>query len=86
MVTWFWGDHAEYYVNPSYDPATYSILQIQFITTESATTYETSARLHHKQVMLTRVTSKGYKVSKIKYFPFVCQPLTKQNNKSSQHL
>jgi hypothetical protein len=59
MVTWFWGHRAEYYVNLSYDPATYSILQIQFITTESATTYETGARLHHKeQVMLTRVTSK----------------------------
>jgi len=59
LITWFLGDSAEHYVNPSYDAATYSILQIQFITIESATTYETSATLHHKeQVMLTRVTSK----------------------------
>ena len=59
MVTWFWGDRTEYYVNPSYDPASYSILQVQFITTESATPYETSARLRHKeQVMFTRVTCK----------------------------
>jgi hypothetical protein len=67
LITWFLGDSAEYYVNPSYDAATYSILQIQFITIETATTYETSATLHHiEQVMLTKVTSK-FEVRDIKF-------------------
>jgi hypothetical protein len=67
IATWFLADSAEYYVNPSYDAATYSILQIQFVTRESTTTYETSARLHPKeQVMLTRVTSK-FKVRDTKF-------------------
>jgi hypothetical protein len=57
--TWFLADSAEYNVNPLYDAATCSILQIQFVSRETATTYETSTRLHPKeQVMLTRVTFK----------------------------
>jgi hypothetical protein len=66
-VIWFCGVGAQYYLNPSYYAAISSILQIQFITRESATTYETTARLHHKQqVMLTRVTSK-FKVGDTKF-------------------